>query len=452
MTPAGPTPSSPAAHERAAIISVGDELTLGQTTNTNSRWLADRLTSAGIITIEHVTVPDDSAALTATIRRLANLAPLVIVTGGLGPTLDDLTRPALAAAMDDSLVEDPVALSHIEAWFTSRARPMPPMNRVQAQRPSRALTLTNLHGTAPGIASVVGGADVFCLPGPPREMTPMFEAQVMPRLRPPPGRTVATRVLHTVGIGESDLATKLGSMMQREGDDGVLVGTTASGGIVSVRIRYEGPLPPIEADDRIEKVMREVRVRAGQYIFGTGNETLAGAVIKLLRDRTERIGTVESCTGGGLGEMLTAEAGSSLVFSGGLITYSNTLKQSLAGVDAAVLGPDGPGAVSRECAVALATGGLEKLNVEHCLAVTGIAGPGGAVPAQGSRPAKPVGTVFIARCSRLAAKGKTTTDVRQFLMAGDRASVRDWSAKMALAMLRLHLVNAEELRLLRQLD
>jgi len=431
---------------------VGDELTLGQTLNTNSRWLADRLTSAGIITVEHLTVPDDQAALTGAIRRLAQTTPLVIVTGGLGPTLDDLTRPALAEAMGDVLVEDPLALAQVEAWFTARNRPMSPLNRVQAQRPSRAITLPNLHGTAPGLAGMVGEADVFCLPGPPREMIPMFESHVAPRLRPPPGRTVATRVLHTVGIGESDLAALLGPLMKRETESGVLVGTTASGGIVSVRLRYEGPLPPYEANDRIEHAMREVRVRAGQYVFGSGDDTLPGVVVKMLRDRGERLGTVESCTGGGLGEMITQVAGSSQVFMGGLVTYSNTLKQSLAGVDAAILGPDGPGAVSRECAVALAMGGLDRLNVEHCLAVTGIAGPGGAVPAQGGRPAKPVGTVFIARCSRLSAKGKTTTDVRQFLMTGDRDSVRDWSAKMALAMLRLHLINAEELKLLRQVD
>ena len=452
MTSPGPPRTAPAAHERAAIVSVGDELTLGQTLNSNSRWLAARLTAAGVITSEHITVADDAAALAATLRRLSQSVQLIIITGGLGPTLDDLTRPALADATDDPLVEDPLALAQIEAWFAARSRPMPQLNRVQALRPSRALTLPNLHGTAPGIAATVGGADVFCLPGPPREMTPMFEAQVMPRLRPPPGRTLATRVLHTIGIGESDLAARLGPMMRREGDHGVLVGTTASGGIVSVRIRYEGPLPPIEADDRIEKAMREVRVHAGQYIFGAGDDTLPGVVLRLLRDRTERLGTVESCTGGALSGMLTDEAGSSAVFSGGLVTYSNALKQSLAGVDAAILSPDGPGAVSRECAIALATGGLEKLNVEHCLAITGIAGPGGAVPASANRPAKPVGTVFIARCSRLASKGKTTTDARQFLMAGDRASVRDWSAKMALAMLRLHLVNAEELRLLRQVD
>ncbi|HYE61282.1 MAG TPA: CinA family nicotinamide mononucleotide deamidase-related protein [Phycisphaerales bacterium] len=442
----------PSAHERAAIVSVGDELSLGQTVNTNSRWVAERLTGVGIITVEHVTVADDEAALVGALSRLAGVVDLLIVTGGLGPTLDDLTRQALAAAMGDTLVEDAIALEQVSAWFTSRGRVMPELNKVQALRPTRATSLQNLHGTAPGLHGVIGRCDCFCLPGPPREMQPMFSAQVAPRLRPPPGRTVATRVLHTVGIGESDLATRLGAMMKRQGDEGVLVGTTASGGIVSVRLRYEGPLAPYDADHLLEKHMREVRVRAGAYVFGTGEDTLAGVVVKLLRERGERVGAVESCTGGLLSGMLTDVAGSSQVFAGGLITYSNALKQSLAGVDASLFGPEGPGAVSRECALAMATGGLEKLGVEHCLAITGIAGPGGAVPAFGTRPGKPVGTVYIARASRQAGAGRVSTDVRHFTMAGDRASVRDWSAKSALAMLRLHLAGAEELKLLRQAD
>ena len=219
-------------------------------------------------------------------------------------------------------------------------------------------------------------------------------------------------------------------------------------------MRYEGPLPPIDADVEVERTLREVRTIAGPYVFGADNDTLPGVVLNLLRERGERLGVVESCTGGGLSELITDVPGSSLSFIGGLVTYANTLKQSLAGVDAALLGPapEAPGAVSREVAVAMATGGLGRLQVDHCLAVTGIAGPGGAVPAMADRPAKPVGTVFIARCSRLFSQGKKSTDVRQFHMNGDRASIRDWSAKVALAMLRLHLTGEEDVKLLRQVS
>jgi nicotinamide-nucleotide amidase len=449
--------SYPATHARAAIVSVGDELTLGQTMNTNSRWLAQRLTDAGIITTLHMTVADDAPALAGAIARLSSVVDLVLITGGLGPTADDLTRAALAHAMNDQLVEDPLAMAQIESWFAAGNRAMPEINRVQAQRPGRAMTLPNLNGTAPGLYATVGGAEVFCLPGPPREMIPMFDAQVVPRLRPPKERTVRTRALHCIGIGESDLATRLGPLMARdnfEQEGGVLVGTTASGGIVSVRVRYEGPAPPIEADALIEKALREVRIRAGAYVFGGDADTLAGVILKQLQERGERLGVVESCTGGLLSSLITEVPGSSMTFMGGLVTYANTLKQSLAGVDGALLGaaPEAPGAVSAEVAVAMASGGLGRLQVDHCLAVTGIAGPGGSVPAIADRPAKPVGTVFIARCSRLFSQGKKSTDVRQFHMNGDRQSIRDWSAKMALAMLRLHLVGAEELKLLRQVD
>jgi nicotinamide-nucleotide amidase len=458
-----PNQAAPSTHATAAIISVGDELTLGQTTNTNSRWLANRLTDSGIITTEHVTVPDDQAVLAAAIARLSTAADLVLITGGLGPTADDLTRPALAQAMADPLVEDPLALSQVEAWFAAANRAMPEINKLQALRPSRAATLPNLNGTAPGLYAKVGAAEVFCLPGPPREMIPMFEAQVLTRLHPPKDRTVRTRVLHCIGIGESDLATRLGALMDRgpssqsampNPQSGVLVGTTASGGIVSVRVRYEGSLAPIDADAQVERTLREVRTLAGPYIFGADNDTLPGVVLSTLRERGERVGVVESCTGGLLSSLITEVPGSSMSFAGGLITYSNSLKQTLAGVDAALLGPapEAPGAVSREVAVAMAAGGLGRLQVDHCLAITGIAGPGGAVPAQADRAAKPVGTVFIARCSRLFSQGKKTTDVRQFLMKGDRHSIQDWSAKLALAMLRLHLVGAEDVKLLRQVS
>ena len=219
-SPAGQAPDT---HATAAILSVGDELTLGQTINTNSRWLAQRLTDSGIITTEHVTVPDDQQLLASAIARLATSANLVLVTGGLGPTADDLTRPALAQAMFDELVEDPLALSQVESWFAASNRAMPPINRLQAQRPSRGSTIPNLNGTAPGLHALVGNAEVFCLPGPPREMIPMFEAQVLPRLRIPKGRTIRTRTLHCIGIGESDLATRLGKLMDRDrlvGDSG----------------------------------------------------------------------------------------------------------------------------------------------------------------------------------------------------------------------------------------
>jgi len=437
-------------HARAAILSVGDELTLGQTLNTNSRWLAERLASLGILTVEHTTVPDDQAAQSAAIRRLATCVDLVIVTGGLGPTADDLTRHALADAMDDALIEDPLALAQVESWFAASGREMPLINRVQALRPRSAASLSNLNGTAPGLYAAFTTGDnsssIFCLPGPPREMMPMFEAQVLPRLAPPSGRTVRTRVLHCFGIGESDLATRLGPLMDRTRTP--LVGTTASAGVVSCRIRYEGELSAEEADQALDDTERQVRGAAGDFIFGSGAQSLAEVVLTLLKERHQRLAVVESCTGGLLGALITDTSGASSAFEGGLVTYSNQLKQDLVGVDPKLL--EQHGAVSSEVAQAMAVGGLKRLNADHCLAITGIAGPDGAVVASQTRPAKPVGTVYIARASKTG-QG-LSTESRHFRFFSDRHSIRDWSAKSALAMLRFHLLNLGHVRLLRQTD
>lgn len=420
-------------HTTAAIMSIGDELTLGQTLNTNSKILGERLMAVGIVPVEHVTVPDDLAVQVATLKRLAAAVPLVVVSGGLGPTADDLTREALAQAMGDVLVEDPIAMAQVESWFVSRGRGMPEINRVQALRPSRGEAIQNLNGTAPGLSGRVGTCDVFCLPGPPREMVPMFEQAVLPRLRPAGGRIVVTRVLHCFGIGESDLATRLGALMDRSRAERQepMVGTTASGGVVSIRVRVETDRGVQEAEEMVERVMGECRVAAGPYAVsevGDSGAVMQATLVELLQKRGETIGTVESCTGGLVGALLTDVPGSSAVFGGGLLTYSNALKTPLAGVDPGLYGEGGPGAVSRQTAIAMAMGGVAKLGVSHAVSLTGIAGPGG-----GSAE-KPVGTVFIARAS---ADG--TSECRAFGFSGDRRSIRELAARSAIGVMIQHL-------------
>ncbi|MFN5944851.1 MAG: CinA family nicotinamide mononucleotide deamidase-related protein [Phycisphaerae bacterium] len=425
-------------HATAAVVSVGDELTLGQTLDTNSKWISERLVAMGIVPVEHVTVPDDLAAHVAAFKRLAGTVDVIVCSGGLGPTQDDLTRDALAQAMGDTLIEDPIALSQVEAWYTSRGRVMSANNRLQALRPTQGLALQNLHGTAPGLAGRIGSCDVFCLPGPPKELVPMFEQSVATRLRLPQGRVVRTRVLHTFGIAESDLATRLGDLMKRDANP--LVGTTASGGVVSIRMRYEGPLSAIEVDTLLDGVEAKCRDVAGAYIFGGGRDTLASVVVGQLRASGQTLGTVESCTGGLLGAYLTDVPGSSAAFIGGLVTYTNQLKSALAHVDAAHFASDGPGAVSRETARAMALGGLQTLACDHTLAITGIAGP------DGGTAEKPVGLVYIARASR----GDDEVDVRAFKMLGDRQNIREWSAKTALAMLWQKLAGLPGVKMLRE--
>jgi len=440
-------------HRTAAIISCGDELTLGQKLDTNSRWIAEQLLDRGILPIEHVTVPDELAAQTQAFTRLASRVDLIVCSGGLGPTADDLTRQALADATGDTLTRDPAAAAQIEAFFKARGRTMAPINLTQADRPSRGACIRNDHGTAPGLSAAFVSSghacDIYCLPGPPREMFPMFHAAVVPALRPPPGLTIRTRVLHTAGIGESDLAQLLGDLMRR--DRALLIGTTASMGTVAIRLRYEGDRDPAGADQLLNQAEAEIRTICGKHIFGSGDDTLASVVIRQLRERGQSLAVVESCTGGMVGQTITAVPGSSDVFAGGLTTYSNAMKQSLARVPAALFksdaSPDAPGAVSRQCAGAMASGGLDVTGADWCLSVTGIAGPGGAIDATPTQPAKPVGTVFIGLASRAQPH---SIDVRRFNMAGDRASVREWSVRAALSMLHFALAGNADIRLLRQ--
>ncbi len=407
-------------HDRAAIVSVGDELVLGQTLDTNSKWISEILSERNVRVVEHVTVADDLGEQTDVLRRLAARVPLVIVTGGLGPTADDLTRQALAAASGDTLVVDEVSLRAIEALFTSRGRAVTDLQRTQALRPSRGASIVNPHGTAPGVSAKVGGCDVFCLPGPPNEMRPMLLERVVPLLRVPAGAAVRTKVLHTLGMGEGDLAQRLGTLMDRSRNP--LVGTTASGGVVSIRIRYEGDGAAAHA--KVEETERACRVAAGAFVFGEGDETIMSSVLSELRARDGRLVVVESCTGGMIGSLLTSVAGSSDVFVGGWVTYANGMKRREVGVAEETL--VNFGAVSAETAGAMALGGLSACpEASHAVSVTGIAGP------EGGSDAKPVGTVFIAVATR--AKGVVS---RRFRFSGDRATVRDRAAKMALAVLR----------------
>ncbi|MGH7242964.1 MAG: CinA family nicotinamide mononucleotide deamidase-related protein [Phycisphaerales bacterium] len=433
-------------HRTAAIISQGDEIVIGQTLDTNSKWLASHLLNRGIIPVEHVSLPDDRAAIAATLTRLAAKVDLIICSGGLGPTADDLTRFALADATGGTLVEDQNALAEIVAWFAARGRSMNDLNKVQALRPSRAAMLPNAFGTAPGIRVQIGSCDVFCLPGPPRELAPMFEHLVVPLLRPDRSRTVRVRVIHTIGLGESEIALRFrdvpgGDLMAR--DRLPLVGTTASNSVVSCRIRYEGPLPEAEADVLIARDEAQIRSLISEAIFGEDEDTLASVIIRTLRERSQSITTVESCTGGLVASQLTDIAGASEVFRTGWVTYANESKTREVGVPESLF-KDGalskvPGAVSPEVAAAMAQGGLQRANADYALTITGIAGP------TGGTPDKPVGTVYVALASRIY-----PVDVRRFAFTGDRGAVREWSARAALATLWLTLSNRRSVRLLRQ--
>ncbi|MEM7755449.1 MAG: CinA family nicotinamide mononucleotide deamidase-related protein [Planctomycetota bacterium] len=442
---------APSPHRTAALVSIGDELALGQTLDTNTQWMSDRLFALGVRTVEHVTVEDDTARITDVFRRLAAEVDLMIVTGGLGPTADDVTRDALAAALNDQLTEDQDALEAVRAWFAGRGTDMPAGNAVQALRPTGGECLPNAHGTAPGLFArdAERGCDVFCLPGPPREMTPMFESAVEPRIRREAHRAFGARAVLCFGLGESVVAERLGTLMDRdrEGRGEPVVGTTASRMVVSVRLRHTAENEQA-VRTTLNAVEADVNARLGPAVFGRRDfnagdapdlaDALPEAVVAQLNQRRERVVVVESCTGGLLGELLTSVPGSSDVFGGGWLTYSDAAKAGLVGVDAAEI--ETHGAVSAQVALGMARGGLFRAGflggAHHSLAITGIAGPGGGTDD------KPAGTVWIARAS-VTETGSVNAEARSFRFRGGRAAVREWSARSALGILRLHLVGDE---------
>lgn len=410
-------------NSRAIVIAVGSELTSGLTLDTNSQHIAMRLARLGVVTLAHHVADDHQGRLAAALRAAADQADLVIVSGGLGPTADDISRQALAEAMGVDLVLDEAALEEISAFFRQRGRTMNPSNRAQAMTPRGARAIRNPVGTAPGLHARLGQAEVYVMPGVPSEMRHMLDHDILPQLqrRGDAGR-LAFRAVHTFGAGESDVAARIADLMGRESNP--LVGTTVAAGLVSVRITAvaEGEQA---ADELAEQMVRTVRGRLAELAFGVDDETLSGVVGRALRHRGATLAVAESCTGGLLGELLTAVSGSSDYFAGGVISYANRIKTELLGVPPELI--ERHGAVSEPVVEAMAKGVRRRLRADYALAVTGIAGP------TGGTADKPVGLVYAALA------GPDGAAVRRNVFPGDRDIVRLRSALTALNMLRLHL-------------
>jgi nicotinamide-nucleotide amidase len=412
---------------KAVILSIGDELIMGQTVDTNSAWLSARFADIGIMTIYHKTVPDDAAAIVLALKEACALSDVVVVTGGLGPTEDDLTRHALATFLNRPLDLHPPSLDRIRAFFKSLGKAMPAINRIQAMVPRGVEVLDNDWGTAPGLKMKVGKALVFLFPGVPREMMKMAERDVFPVFKNYGKAVVMTEALHTFGAGESTVAEKLGELMRR--DCNPLVGTTVSKGVVTVRIRSEA-VTRLLARKHLAATVEKVESRLGNLIFGRGEDTLAGVVGKLAGKIGVRVATAESCTGGLTATMFTDEAGSSVYFEGGWVTYSNAMKTRELGVPASLI--EREGAVSKAVACAMAEGALRREETDWSVSTTGIAGP------DGGSDEKPVGTVWIGLGHRSGAGIKTRAECFQF--PGSREMIRDRAAKTALNLLRLGLL------------
>ncbi|MBI5863607.1 MAG: competence/damage-inducible protein A [Planctomycetes bacterium] len=410
---------------RAWIISIGTELTLGQSVDTNSAWLSQQLAALGIRVERHVTIADEHAPLVDVLRQSAGSSDLVVVTGGLGPTDDDLTRAALAEAANTRLERDQAALERIRAFFAKRNRPMPERNCVQADVPIGGRSLPNDRGTAPGVFIAMCGTAIYALPGVPFEMKAMFEAQVAPEIRTAAkGRVVRSRVVRTFGRPESEIGEQLSDLMARGRNPEV--GTTADMGDIGVRINAIADSAEA-CDALLEREEREVRRRLGPAVYGRDADTLAVAVGRMLAERGQTVSVAESCTGGMLGAILTDVPGSSRYFLGGVIAYANEVKIKRLDVPAELLRRHG--AVSEETAAAMAAGARAAFESTYALATTGVAGP------DGGSPEKPVGMV----CFGIAGPASVRARTIRYGETLPRGVIRHWAARTALNLLRMEL-------------
>ncbi|HUQ82580.1 MAG TPA: competence/damage-inducible protein A [Gemmatimonadaceae bacterium] len=407
------------------LITIGDELLLGFTVDTNAAHIARELAAMGVSIVRRATVGDTAADIVACVRDALDRTGAVITTGGLGPTADDLTRPAIAELFGRELVPDETRWEALRALWRERGRgEIPQSNRAQIMIPRGATVLENRHGTAPGLW-LEDDRRRWCamLPGVPREMRGMLGDEIIPRLTARLGgtgrRVVRSRTVRTTGIAESSIAELLGphaanlnglSLAYLPGQEGVDLRVTAR------------DLEEADADAVLAAAAKELRSHAERYAYADGAVDLASVVLDLCAERSLHIAVAESCTGGLLGARLTAIAGSSAVVLGGVIAYSNPVKERLLGVASDTLARHG--AVSEEVAIEMAAGARAATGAEIGISVTGVAGP------RGGTPEKPVGLVWIA----VNVSGQVRTLGSQFI--GDRAEIRFRATQAALDLVR----------------
>ena len=415
---------------KADIISIGDELLIGQTVNTNASWLGKELGSRGIRIMQVTAIPDDEEKIIEAFDAALERSEIVIVTGGLGPTKDDITKHTLCKYFDTHLVMHEPTLQKIESFFEKRNRPMLEVNRRQAELPASCEILNNDFGTASGMWFEGEKGILVSLPGVPYEMKGIVSEEVIPRLEQ---RYELKSLFHvtlmTQGLGESFLADRIGDWEDKVRAAGLGLAYLPSPGLVKLRLTsYEGA----EREGEILTYFKELESRLPQYVFGYGDVTLPDVVGQLLRSKSLTIGTVESCTAGNLAGSITSVSGSSDYFFGSLITYSNALKSSLAYVSSDLI--EAHGAVSKEVAEAMALGGQKRLGVDVCVSTTGVAGP------TGGSDEKPVGLVYIA----IALKDRVVS--KEFRFGDDRLRNIQMTVWSALNLVRCEIleINTEK--------
>lgn len=404
--------------KRAVLISIGDELLLGQTVNTNIAWLGEQLTSIGWTVVRGLVIGDDESAIVDEIRDAAERADVVIVSGGLGPTHDDRTRAAICRLLKCDLVLDVDQLARIETRFGERGINLNERSKQQAMAPSACRRLPNHYGSAPGLAFTINGRPVYALPGVPSELRGIATDFVLPELDRT-GGAIDKRTFLLYGVTESDLADRLDPVRALLNDQVTLAYLPGPGGI---RLRAMKSDDNPDTRERYDALIQRINELALQFIVSDRDETLVDVVGRLMKERGLVLATFESCTGGLIGELVTDVPGASAWYTGGIVAYANRIKETMIGVERGLI--EEHGAVSEAVARRMAEVGRGRLGADVGVAVSGIAGP------HGGTPEKPIGTVFIAVCT-----SSETTSIRCQFGQG-RRSVRERAAFAALDLVR----------------
>ncbi len=408
----------------AEIIAVGTELLMGQIVNTNAQYLSERLTQPGIAVLYQSVVGDNPQRLREETERAKDRCDIIIFTGGLGPTDDDLTKETVAEVFNKKLELHRPSLDKIKAYIKGWDKNMPPNNIKQAYLPADGVIIPNNNGTAPGCIMEDGGCTAILLPGPPSEMKPMFEETVLPYLSRRCGQTLYSVVLRLFGIGESAAALKIDNLIKNRTNP--TVAPYAKDAEVTFRVTALAE-NETRAKELLAPVIEEIYRELGEYIYAEGDgATMEETVVKLLKKKGKTLATAESCTGGLIGEKITSVPGSSEVYGFGFITYANEAKERLLGVKRETL--EAYGAVSPETAAEMAEGARRNSGADIAVAVTGIAGPGGGTPE------KPVGLVYVGVSS------ENGTNTVRLELSGNRDKVRQRTCMNALNLVRKELL------------
>jgi nicotinamide-nucleotide amidase len=409
--------------KKASIISIGNEVLSGHTVDTNAAHIARRLRAVSVPVVSIHVASDEIGTIKRVLNLAAGEADVVVITGGLGPTDDDLTRQAMAAFLGVELVLHGDQLARIRQFFDRRGVAMPARNAIQAHIPAGARVIENEVGTAPGVEAEKGDVVLFALPGVPWEMEQMLEAHVLPRVREiAKSQAIVTRRLKCFGAGESTIAEMIGDAMQRGRNP--LVNCTVHAGVIALEVVATSS-DPSQAEDMAAREEASLRQALGKLVYGVDDQTLAEVVGEKLAQGGKTLAVAESCTGGLLAKLITDVPGSSRYFVCGWVTYSNESKSRQLGVLPALI--ETHGAVSEQVAVAMAQGARYNAGADFAVGITGIAGP------EGGTEHKPVGLVYIAVSSR------DSTDISRYVFPHDRSAIRLRAAQTALNLLRLTL-------------